>query len=132
MTDGGIGVLRRFHDAWNRRDKDAVTALFSPDVGFRTSGDYLGVAASYNGHDGVRAFMSDFYDLWETIRIEPLRYEQAGERSLALFHFVGTGRDGVSVEREGGHLVRVEAGLIVDLEAYGSWARLLADAGLEE
>jgi ketosteroid isomerase-like protein len=132
MTNEGIGVLERFYEAWNRPDPDAVTELFSPVAEFRTSGDYLGVSPVYRGHGGVRAFWRDFYEIWETIRIDVKRYEQVGDRSLALFLFVGTGRDGVPVEREGGHIATVEDGLIVDLEAYGSWATLLEDAGLED
>jgi ketosteroid isomerase-like protein len=89
------------------------------------------VAATYRGHDGVRAFMADFYEVWESIRIEPRRYEDLGDRALGLFHFVGTGRGGVPVEREGGHIVKVEDGLIIDLEAYGSWADTRAAADVE-
>ena len=125
-------MLQRFYEAWNRRDPDTVIELFRPDAEFRTSRDYLGISPVYRGREGLLAFWRDFYEIWETIQIEVRRYEQVGDRALALFHFIGTGRDGVPVEREGGHVARVEEGLIVDLEAYGAWATLLADAGLGE
>jgi ketosteroid isomerase-like protein len=131
MTQTGIEVLERFYAAWNGRDVDAVEALFDPDAEFRTSGDYPGTAAVYRRREGIRAFWSDFYEMWESIRIVVGRYEQVGSRWLALFHFVGTGREGVPVEREGGHIAKVEHGVIVDLEAYGSWADALAAADVE-
>jgi ketosteroid isomerase-like protein len=128
MTD----VLKRLYAAWNERDVDAVPGLFHTNAEFRTSGDYPGISPTYRGHEGVRAFMRDFYEIWESIRIEPHRFEEVDERSVALFHFVGRGRGGVPVEREGGHIATVEDGVIVDFQAYGSWASTLEDAGLDE
>ncbi|HEX8645426.1 MAG TPA: nuclear transport factor 2 family protein [Thermoleophilaceae bacterium] len=125
-----IEPLDRLYDAWNRRELEHVAEIFHPDAEFRTSGDYPGVAAVYRGHDGVRAFWRDFNEIWEDLRIEPHRYEELGDRALVLWRFSGTGRGGIVVERDGAHLARVEDGLIVDLQAYGSWPRALAAAGL--
>lgn len=126
-----IAPLDRFYEAWNARDLERMAEIFHPDAEFRTSGDYPGVSAVYRGHDGVRAFWDDFNAIWEELRIEPRRYEELGDRALVLWMFIGTGRGGVVVEREGAHSVRVEDGLIVDLQAYGSWDGALADAGLD-
>jgi ketosteroid isomerase-like protein len=119
-------TLERFYAAWNAVDLEGVTAVFHSECEFRTSGDYLGVAPVYRGHEGIRAFWHDFHDVWEALGVEPDRCEEAGDRALVLLHFAGTARGGLSVKREAAHLVRIEGGLIVDLEAYGSWADGLA------
>jgi ketosteroid isomerase-like protein len=127
-----IETLERLYAAWNRVDLNGVVALFHPECELRTSGDYPGVESVYRGHVGVRAFWRDSHDPWEALRVEPERYEEAGGRMLVLLRFAGTARDGLAVEREGAHLVRVEDGLIADLQACGSWAKGLANAGLAE
>ena len=124
----GTGTLRALYRAWNANDLELGITLMDPAVEFRTSGDYPGVAPVYRGHDGMRRFWDDFAGAWETISVREERFEELGDRVLALFHFVGHGREGVTVEREGGHLARVENGLLVWLVAYGSWATALEAA----
>ena len=114
-------ALEGLYEAWNRDDLDAMLALFTPGVEVRTSGAFLGTSPVYRGREGLLAFWEDFNQTWESLRVETEGYEEHGERTLALFRFVGHGRGGVPVEREGAHVVRVEDGLIADLEAYESW-----------
>ena len=128
----GTALLQELYGLWNANDLERALPLMSPAVEFHTSGDYPGVALVYRGHEGMRRFWEDFAGAWESIEVRPHRFEELDDGALALFHFVGHGRGGVTVEREGGHLVRAENGLLVWLRAYGSWAETLADGGLAE
>jgi ketosteroid isomerase-like protein len=123
--------LQRLYEAWNRDDPDVLVSFVHPDVEFRTSGHFPDLPDAYSGIEGIRAFHEQFTAPWESLEIEPCRYETNGERALALWRFRGIGRGGVPVEREGAHIAVVRDGLIVDIQGYGSWKEALADAGLE-
>lgn len=124
--------LARLYDAWNRGNVEALVSLVHPELEFHTSGHYPDLPALYRGPEGILAFWRDFRGLWESLVIEPCRYETVGGRGLALWRFNGVGRGGIPVEREGGHIAAGRDGLIVDLRAYGSWGEALAAAGLGE
>jgi ketosteroid isomerase-like protein len=130
MTTGGIEVLERVYEAWNREDVDGVVALMHPEVVVRLSGDYPGMPDELHGPDDVRRFFDLFGEAWESIGVAPERYEDAGESALALFRFVGRSHAGVTVEREGAHLVRLRDGLIAEMDVYGAWSDALGAAGL--
>ena len=125
-------TLARLYEAWNRVDVEAAVELLHPEITIVLSGEFPGMPERFHGRDGAREFHSLITGVWESLEIAANRIDGAGEVAFALFHLVGHAREGMTVEREAGHLVRVENGLIVELTAFGSWEATLAAAGVEE
>lgn len=46
----------------------------------------------YRGHDGVRRWLDDMGDYWETFKTEPNDFRDLGDRVLALGHWNARGR----------------------------------------
>jgi ketosteroid isomerase-like protein len=130
MTAARLELLDRVYEAWNRADVDAIVAEMHPAMVVHLSGEYPGMPDTLHGPDGVRHFFALFGEVWETLRVEVERYEDLDDRTVALLRFVGRSHAGVPVEREAAHTVWVEDGLVVRLDAHGSWEEALAAAGV--
>jgi ketosteroid isomerase-like protein len=79
--------------------------VFNPDV--------------YTGHDGVRRFMAEVHEVWETFTWEPTEVSEAGDVVLALVHSVGRGRgSGLEIDRESAMLWRIPEETLVELTFY--------------
>ena len=132
MSQDAFRVFDEMIRAWSARDIEGVVARTHPRVKFWTSGAFPGLKTLYEGHDGIRQFWEDFATVFESLVMIPERYVEAGDRFAALWRFEGRGLHGVSVEWRGGHVVRVEDGLVTELTAYGDWEGPLAAIGAQD
>jgi ketosteroid isomerase-like protein len=62
-----VELGRRFVEAGNRRDIDAVMSHFAPDPVWES----MGMATSFEGVAAIRGFYEDFYGAYEEYRVEP-------------------------------------------------------------
>ena len=86
MTDEEmIAALRRFHDAFNRGDIEAVVQLVHPDVELVRAG---GMSSS-KGVAALREWMKP--DAFEEQRAEPLDFRVNGDKVLVREHVTGRG-----------------------------------------
>ena len=86
MTDEEmIAVLRRFHDAFNRGDVEAVVQLVHPDMELVRAGGM----SSIKGVDALRKWMEP--DAIEEARAEPLDFRVNGEKVFVREHVTGRG-----------------------------------------
>ncbi len=80
-----IAALRRFLDAFNRRDFEAVVQLVRPDIEFvRTGG-----MSSVKGVAALREWLEP--DAFEEQRFEPLDFRVNGDEVLVRAHATGRG-----------------------------------------
>jgi ketosteroid isomerase-like protein len=129
----GVDVLSALYDAWNRQDVDGGVALTHPDVEFHSSGDFPGMSSVYRGREEMRGVYEDLAGLWERLELVPREYHELPDGGvLALYTFIGHGRDGITVERDAAQIVTVEDGLVRSMRTFGSWAEARAAAGLGE
>ena len=86
MTDEEmIAALRRFFDAFNRRDFEAVVEMAHPDIEIvRTGGQ-----SSIKGVAALREWMEP--DAIEEQRVEPLDFKVKGDKVLVRTHVTGRG-----------------------------------------
>ena len=63
-------AVRRFVDAFNRRDFDAVADGLRPRASSCTSGPRRPGAQSYRGPDGVRRAFENWFESWEWMQVE--------------------------------------------------------------
>jgi ketosteroid isomerase-like protein len=130
MSQEDARVLGALYDAWNADDLEAALALWHSDGALYTSGSFVGLDPVYRGRDGFRSFWEQMREPWEWLRTIPDRFESAGGRVVALWHFQALGRDGIEVTRRGGHIVKVEDGRVIGMWTYAGWPETLEAAGL--
>lgn len=125
-------VVRRGYNAWNRQDLDAVLECLDPDVvcDFPEGGLTTG---THRGHAGVRMLMENYFDAFETFRLEPQRLVESGDRIVALNRTSGRGRgSGAEVELHPGHVWTLREGKGVRLQIFTDWDEALEAVGLSE
>jgi ketosteroid isomerase-like protein len=86
-----IAIVRRFVDAFNRSDFDALAAETRPETELHEWPAAPG-ARSYRGPDGMRQAIETWFESWEWMQIEIEDLEEAGDRVMATFHQRAQGR----------------------------------------
>ena len=70
MSRENVEIVRRVHDAANRRDAAAVYALYDTEVELDASRvEIAGFTARdlYRGHEGLRRFFREWHEAWENV-----------------------------------------------------------------
>ena len=91
MTIDNTELVRQHLDAVNRRDADGMIAVVTEDF------EFVPIMAAleghvYRGHDGIRQWLADMGDYWESFKTEPNDYHDLGDRVLALGCWHAQGR----------------------------------------
>ena len=88
----GVDVVERMHDAYNRRDRDALLSCIADDVVWHVEGDNP-AAGTYDGREQV--WNAVFEPLWlSPARVSDDDVRQHGEHVVALQHAVHNFGDG--------------------------------------
>ena len=132
MSQENAEIVRRSLDAWSRDDIVGWLERAHPDLEFHTSGLYPGIDPVYRGHAELNRFWTTFREPWESIEVRIHEFREVGEEVVALGTFKARARDGMTVEREAAWVYRIEAGLIVRVDAFGSGSEALEAVGLRE
>ena len=135
MSQENVEIVRRFVDAYNRRDREAVAAVIHPEVEWHTmAGPLLGVEAVH-GRDAALSFMFDrIPEGVEDFRTTEDQFsELPGGQLLVLGGYAGRGvSSGAKIEMTSASLYRFDAGMIVFFQDFASEAEALEAAGLSE
>ena len=134
MSQENVEVVRRFYEAWNRREEETQTEAFAPEIEFRTAGlaSPVGLDAVYYGHAGLRKFTQEFREPWEQFFVDPERIIDRGEQVGALVRLLGKGRDGIEVERPFAQVWTMRSGRAVRIDGSAGQQKALEAAGLSE
>jgi ketosteroid isomerase-like protein len=96
---------------------EALARFVHPSVEWMPVTDSVLAVDSYRGFDGVRAFWGEFLSAWDSYRVEPLSFDDAGDRVAAVVHIVGS-THGLEVEETRSSLLTLRDGLIVRVESF--------------
>ena len=134
MSQENVEIVRRFFEAWNRREEETQTEAFAPEIEFRTAGlaSPVGLDAVYCGHAGLRKFTQEFRESWEQLFADPERIVERGEQVVVLVRLRGKGRDGIEVERPFAHVWTMRGGRAVRIDGFADPQKALEAAGLSE
>lgn len=123
-------VVRRAHDALNRGDAEGLAALSAPDFQLDMS-DRVFNPEVYVGHDGIRRFMAEVHEVWESFTWEPTDIREADDVVLVLVHSVGHGRvSGMDIDRHSAMLWRIPEETLLALTFYRDPAAARRAAGI--
>jgi ketosteroid isomerase-like protein len=79
MSQENVEIVRRVWDAAERRDTEAVFALYDPAVVWDASRIPETLAGVYHGHEGVRRFFRDWLESFEAHDTRPEAFIDAGD-----------------------------------------------------
>jgi ketosteroid isomerase-like protein len=131
MSRENVEIIRGAIDAYNRGDFDAVLKGAAPDFEFdlsRAVGPLHGVFRL----DQMREFFEDFAETWESLRLEPHEFIEAGEHVVVPWTLYAEGRDGIEVQTRVTVVWTIRAGAIVRVCMYQDRQEALVAVGLRE
>ena len=123
--------MRRIYEAVDRRDFDALSDHFAPEIEIHLAGIFPDLNPLHRGKDAPRILAAHGEEPWEEITIEPDRIIDLGDRLLVLAHFQAKGRDGIEVRRPIAHLWTLRDGQAVRMDAYSDEHEAMAAVNLE-
>ena len=86
----------------------------------------------YEGHEGIRRFLADVHEAWDTFTWEPEELVESGDLVLSLVHSTGRGRgSGLELDRRAAIIWTVPAERAVSLRFFRDRAAAREAAGLE-
>jgi ketosteroid isomerase-like protein len=133
MPERNLELMRRFVEAFNARDAQAIIALSDPSIEYHAA---LGTAVGggvFHGHDGLLELFRAIEDVWDELRIEPEAYFELGEHALVFAAQYGRGRQsGAEVAMPIAGVVRWRDGLIVYAKGYPRREDALRELGVTE
>ena len=132
MSQENVEVVRRFFDAFTRRDVEALRALHDPDVELDWSASPGVQAGVYRGIDAVLRVYTDAFDGWEEILIEPDCLMDAGESVVVPNIGRLRGREGIEVSAQSTVVFTVRERKLIRVCLYQKTEQALNAVGLEE
>jgi ketosteroid isomerase-like protein len=122
--------LKRVFEAENQRDVEAVIAELAPDVEWHAALPLLGGDAVYRGHERVREFLPEIWDVLADTKFECPDIRDVGDQVVALGHFRGRGEaSAVPTERSFAYVVDFKGGKATRLRAFLDLKAALEAAG---
>jgi ketosteroid isomerase-like protein len=114
MPKQNIEIARRGYDAYNRDGPYAIIEFLDSHIEWGTPEQDPYMRGTYRGHEGVRRFLDQFFELFEEARIEPEEFLEAGDRVVVPFLFTARTREtGIELTERWAH-DHVSAGELVD------------------
>ena len=133
MSEKNVEIVRCATEAYSRGDLDEALASWSADAVLDWSNSRGLEAAVVRGRDEIRAYMEQFLEAFEEVRIELEDVFEADEgvvivENLAYFR----GRDGIEVTARSAWVITLQNGCQTSLTLYQSKADALKAAGPSE
>jgi ketosteroid isomerase-like protein len=136
MSRENVEVVRRVYDAVARHDSESVLALYDPAVVWDMSrGAWRGLEAGavHHGHEGLRSWFRQQYEVWEKWEDNPDELIDVGEHVVSVVTSRSRGRtSGVEVESHHAAIWTVREGKIVRVVWFPTRAEALEAVGLRE
>ena len=123
---GSEGSPREFDQ---RLSDDALGRFLDPAIEWVAVPDSVLAVESYRGLEGVRRFWSEFLSAWESYRVEPLRFDDAGDQVAVVVHIVGRTHE-LEVDETRSSLLTVRDGRVVRVDSFADPEGAREAAGL--
>ena len=135
MSQENVDAAKRFIDAYNRRDLDAMVQDL--DSGIEWHSGILaalgGEAAVFRGHEGVRDALRDLYEALGETQIECSEFRDLGDRVVTIGRFHARGKEsGAEAESPWGGVADFQDGKAIRIRSYFNHEEVLEAAGLSD
>ena len=134
MSRENVEVVRRVWEAAERRDNQAVFALYDTAIVWEShdAGPIEG-GGHYHGHEGVRQFFHDWLESFETYRAQAETFIEAGNKVVVGYRVSGRGKgSGVEIEMARWNVYGIRNGLVIRVELFKTKEEALEAVGLGE
>jgi ketosteroid isomerase-like protein len=123
-----VEIVRRSFEAFNARDVEGLVSVSDEDC------EWLPLRAQlegivYRGHEGVRQFVSDMDEDWESFRIEPLEFHERRDLVAVIGQVRALGKSGVHIDSIAGFVFELHEGLIRHITSHSDPAAALEAVG---
>jgi ketosteroid isomerase-like protein len=137
MSQENVDQFKRFAEASNRRDIDALLESLDPEVVWSPEPGVWGgeEAEVYRGHDGVREMFRGFYEVVDEIHVEYSEIRDLGDRVVGIGRIRMRGQaSGASTESPLVSISDFKNGKAIRVRTYryNQLAEALEAAGLSE
>jgi ketosteroid isomerase-like protein len=133
MSRENMELVRRWAQAFNERDMNALDDLTGPDFEFFPYLATLIETTVYRGHDGLRSYFADADAAWETIQVRLDEVREVDDRTVSSGELHGKGRaSGLEVRVPLAWVGESRDGRVVRLETYTSKEAALEAVALRE
>jgi ketosteroid isomerase-like protein len=132
MSRQNVELVRRLHEAFNRRDAETFLELLDPDVEWVPMMARL-EGAVYRGRAEVERWMAGLDHDWLELRTEPQEFRDLGNVVLILGSWHARARySGLVLDSEpGAWVAHVRDGKVVRQETFTDRAQAFVAAGLQ-
>ena len=134
MSEENVEVVRRWWEGFNE-DGMPPLVLCDEEIEIRNPPDFP-VRGLYQGHDGVRRWRDQVFDIFDDARVEPediVDVHGDGTTVLMLLRATGTAsHTGIKVDYEWAAVWTVRDGKVLSAQGYLNRAEALEAAGLRE
>jgi ketosteroid isomerase-like protein len=131
MSQQNVEVVRAIVDAWNRGDWNAALKDAAPSFEFDFSRSVSPGHGVY-GLDQMEEFFRQLTEPWESIRLEPVEFIEAGEHVVMPNTLQAQGRDGIEVEARTAWVWTIRDGKVFHLCLYQGRREALEALGLSD
>ena len=134
MSQENVEIVRRMNAAFNRRDRDALSGYYHPDVELRDLQHASDAPERLIGIDAIRAYWDQWDDAFDDFTAEIEEYLDAGTYVLTVTRWRGKGKDsGLEIDLRAVEVVEFADGKIARLTSgYSNKDEALKAVGLEE
>jgi ketosteroid isomerase-like protein len=99
MSRENVEVVRRWFEAYNRRDIEALLEVSDPDIEFRSIFAGIESGGAFRGETGVYEYFRAIEDAYETFQVPPDELLDAGAAVLVSAFAIWTGRGSGASDR---------------------------------
>ena len=125
-----VAAVRRFVDAFNRRDLSEVLGEADPDLQLDEWPEAPG-ARSYHGPEGVRQALDTWFETWEWMHVEIEELHEVGDRVFFVLHQRAKGSSsGIEVEIKSWNVYSFGEGKLTRIQLFLDRDQALEAAGL--
>src|SRR3954452_11116599 len=135
MSQENVESFKRFADANNRRDVEAMLAELDPEVEWQSAvlGSLGGEATLHRGHDGIREMLRDLYEAFSEFRVEFSDVWDLDDRVVAFGRWVTRGEgSGIETTPPLASVVDFRDGKAIRVRSYLDPKDAIEAAGLRE
>jgi len=117
-SPNGIATVRRYIEAFNRRDLDAAVATVHPEARIGPELHYALPGAAFHGRAGAHGLLKGIFAESPSLRLETQGIRQVGNRLLVNWRLRESPESGLPSTRELVGLFGISGGQIVRYEAF--------------